>query len=157
MEKVTFEIIKSFIINKKFENFTFSMDTRNPSFDDISFLCFKMRYEDNLVGEIGLRVIRVQGADGGENVINWEKRAVMDWVNVPSGLEKLGIEAKMFFELEKVLKLYNVKSVMVRVSQDSVIKKKGNDIVLDKKSMKKLGYELFSKEKDSSLYVLNVG
>ena len=63
----------------------------------------------------------------------------------------------MFFELEKVLKLYNVKSVMVRVSQDSVIKKKGNDIVLDKKSMKKLGYELFSKEKDSSLYVLNVG
>ena len=156
MDRAMNVFIKSLIIDRKFENFNLSLETNNPSINHITFFKVKLSYENCLIGECGIRVVRFQKETGNEDLNEWEKRAVIEWLFVETGFEKLGVEFKLLFELKKFAELYNITNIVVRVDDANLVKNKKNDIVLDKSSMKKIDYHLFSREKESSSYILNI-
>lgn len=153
MDRRLSNMIRGMIISERFNEFKFSIETNNPSFDDITHFKLSLRYEEHMICELAIRIIRIQTDASNDDVLKWTRRGVVEWLYVPRQFQKIGVERKMLVELEKMATLYKLDALVLTLMEEYSWQYKRNDIVLDRQSLANLGYKMKWKTGETQTYV----
>lgn len=135
--------VRGIIINREFGKIKWSVEANSMMPDDMCYFKVVATYEGELVAEACVRIVRAMPRTPTKHLHEWDKFGIVDWLYIPEAFERMGLEHKVLEQLHEVVRLYQLKSLLLTRTKEELKPKQKNDLMLDEKTLSKSGYRIY--------------